>query len=246
MWDVLGSCVCEWRVGETCLVLLPGHHDGAVVDAHNVDLVDPSLLKPAVKLGSLEARDLVEGGGGGGSWTGSTSLGSMGRASIPTLNNSSKERHLGRGWEAEGANTNRRWKGRGGGRGGRTRQMGKPLEWILLTQNIITPPKPTPHAPPLTPPLFSVSLTWHVDHVGVNAPGSVTKRTFLLSPSMSPTVLIAEGVLPPKPSWCTTGAVGNLSPTATIVLCFLVPQREKQGMGERGFREYGRNTCYVL
>ena len=125
--------------------------------------------------------------------------------------------------------------------------MGKPLEWILLTQNIITPPKPTPHAPPLIPPpLFSVSLTWHVDHVGVNAPGSVTKRTFLLSPSMSPTVLIAEGVLPPKPSWCTTGAVGNLSPTATIVLCFLVPQREKQGMGERGFREYGRNTCYVL
>lgn len=154
MWDVLGSCVCEWRVGETCLVLLPGHHDGAVVDAHNVDLVDPSLLKPAVKLGSLEARDLVEGGGGGGSWTGSTSLGSMGRASIPTLNNSSKERHLGRGWEAEGANTNRRWKGRGGEDEADGEAFGvDPPHTKHHHSTQAHPPCTTPHPPPL----FSLS-----------------------------------------------------------------------------------------
>lgn len=163
MWDVLGSCVCEWRVGETCLVLLPGHHDGAVVDAHNVDLVDPSLLKPAVKLGSLEARDLVEGGGGGGSWTGSTSLGSMGRASIPTLNNSSKERHLGRGWEAEGANTNRRWKGRGGGEGGGGRgRWGSLWSGSSSHKTSSLHPSPPPMHHPSPPPSFQSLLpgTW--------------------------------------------------------------------------------------
>lgn len=58
------------------LVLLPGLHDGGVVDAEDVHLVDPSLLKPAVDLGSLEARDLVKarsrlgvGVGGTGAWT---------------------------------------------------------------------------------------------------------------------------------------------------------------------------------
>ena len=46
------------------LVLLPGVHDGAVVDGDDVHLVDPSLLKLALDLGFLEARDLARGSGG--------------------------------------------------------------------------------------------------------------------------------------------------------------------------------------
>ena len=39
-------------------------HDGGIVDAEDVDLVDPSLLKTAVDLGCLEARDLARGSRG--------------------------------------------------------------------------------------------------------------------------------------------------------------------------------------
>jgi hypothetical protein len=46
------------------LVLLPGVHDGAVVDGDDVHLVDPRLLKVAHDLGFLEARDLARGSGG--------------------------------------------------------------------------------------------------------------------------------------------------------------------------------------
>ena len=46
------------------LVLLPGVHDGAVVDGDDVHLVDPRLLKLALDLGFLEARDLARGSGG--------------------------------------------------------------------------------------------------------------------------------------------------------------------------------------
>jgi len=47
------------------LVLLPARHDRAVVDAVDIDLVDPSVLKLALNLGFLEARDLARGSGGG-------------------------------------------------------------------------------------------------------------------------------------------------------------------------------------
>ena len=46
------------------LVLLPGVHHGAVVDGDDVHLVDPRLLKLALDLGFLEARDLARGSGG--------------------------------------------------------------------------------------------------------------------------------------------------------------------------------------
>jgi len=55
--------VNQLRAGET-LVLLPGHHHGAIVDADHKDLLDPCLLKSAVNLGFLEARDLARGSGG--------------------------------------------------------------------------------------------------------------------------------------------------------------------------------------
>ena len=51
-----GMCVDGGRRG--CL------HDGGIVDAEDVDLVDPSLLKTAVDLGCLEARDLARGSRG--------------------------------------------------------------------------------------------------------------------------------------------------------------------------------------
>ena len=53
-----------WAPREASLVLLPGVHDGAVVDGDDVHLVDPRLLKLALDLGFLEARDLARGSGG--------------------------------------------------------------------------------------------------------------------------------------------------------------------------------------
>ena len=53
-----GAGVCAGGGRRGCL------HDGGIVDAEDIDLVDPSLLKAAVNLGSLEARDLARGSRG--------------------------------------------------------------------------------------------------------------------------------------------------------------------------------------
>mmetsp|Transcript_6355 Transcript_6355/g.20905 ORF Transcript_6355/g.20905 Transcript_6355/m.20905 type:complete len:260 (+) Transcript_6355:349-1128(+) len=59
----VGQELNQVRAGQA-LILLPGRHDRAVVDADDPDTVDPCLLKAAVNLGSLEARDLARGSGG--------------------------------------------------------------------------------------------------------------------------------------------------------------------------------------
>ena len=52
--------------------------------------------------------------------------------------------------------------------------------------------------------------TWHVDQVGVKAPGRLTKRTFDL-PLMRSATVIALG----NPT-CTTGSTGKVEPTETF------------------------------
>ena len=65
---LVGDELDQLGAGEA-LVLLPRLHDGGVVDAEDVHLVDPSLLKAAVDLGCLEARDLARRSGGReGAW----------------------------------------------------------------------------------------------------------------------------------------------------------------------------------
>ena len=53
--------------------------------------------------------------------------------------------------------------------------------------------------------------TWHVDQVGVNAPGSVTNS--FLPPASVPVLTGVQGVGPPAKPMCTTASAGNASPT---------------------------------
>merc|ERR1719149_219500 len=58
--------------------------------------------------------------------------------------------------------------------------------------------------------------TWHVDQVGVKAPGSVT--TITLRPVISePVVTGVAGVGPPANPTCTTASVGKEDPTVTVM-----------------------------
>ena len=49
--------------GREALILFPALHHRAVVDAEDVDLLDPRRLKPAVNFGLLESRDLASRSG---------------------------------------------------------------------------------------------------------------------------------------------------------------------------------------